>query len=211
MAAQHAQDNSHNPTVQDVEDESDLGHPHTLIDEPQQPPSNGPSPPLTSQAKGKEKASTTTSEPRANGKAQTKPLNTESEEAFPSLGPKRGDPLAGATAWGAKPASVSTAARTSAPRAGAPLNMPRKGARHSITIQKEEFKPSSELRKPIAEIIRNHNKRSKAPVTSQSTAMSTIFHAEGPTMDLVNQSLKEIANEVCAKVCLTVVYVRYGY
>lgn len=211
MAAQHAAaEESHKTTVEDVEDEADIGHPHTLDApaEQQSIPSNED--PIPSSAKGKGKAVDAPAAPQTNGKPKARPLDTQSEEAFPSLGPKKGDPLAGATAWGAKPASLSAAGRTAAPSTGKPMTMPSRNVHHSITIRKDEFKPSNELKKPLADIIRNHNKRSKAPVKATGSAGGMTFSAEGPNMDLVNQSLKVIANEVCAKVCLVLGFLRKG-
>ena len=201
MAAHHAADEPvHNPSIEDVEDETDIGHSHTLDNMAVQDaqPSNGQS--IPSSAKGKAKAVDPATVPQTNGRPAAKPINMQSEEAFPSLGPRKGDPLAGATVWGAKPASLSTPGRTSTPTAGRPTNMPSRNVRHSITIRKDEFKPATELRKPLVDIIRNHNKRTKAPVKATSSVAGMTFSAEGPNMDLVNQSLKEIANEVCAKV-----------
>ena len=204
MAAEHAatEDQNHHATIEDVEDEADVGHPHTLDNITSQTPpiSNGDSVP--SSMKGKGRAVDNAINSRTNGKTQPRSLDTQSEEAFPSLGPKKGDVLAGAPKWGAKPSTISSTGRTPTPSSGRPLTMPTNKVHHSITIRKDEFKPASELRKPISEIIRNHNKRSRAPVTAKGGTGGTVFYAEGLNMDQVNESLKEIANEVCAKVSL---------
>src|SRR5690242_2526900 len=87
LMEQHA-NNDHHVTVEDVVDEEDVAHP---------PPAA-----LSEKAAGKQKAE----EPAA---APKKPaLNTQSEEAFPALGPVKPRAQAAVPTWGKKPAGVAS-------------------------------------------------------------------------------------------------------
>ena len=89
-----------------------------------------------------------------------------------------------------------------APRGlSAPQHMPIPGRqRESVRFAPSQLKPRDQLRKPLKEILRNVNKRSKATVEMRSAPHGVIvFEGTGP-IDPVRQALKEVAMEVGSKV-----------
>lgn len=70
-----------------------------------------------------------------------------------------------------------------------------------ISLLPQEMKPRSQLKKPVPDVLRDINKRSKANVQMASGAGGTVhFDARGP-VDAVRQALKEVAKELGSKVC----------
>jgi hypothetical protein len=193
------QEHEHNPTVEDVPDEEDIAHPQpTVVDAP-----------LSEKAAGKQKME--------EAPAPKKPaLNTSSEEAFPALGPVKPRAQAPvAPTWGKKPAAVtSNGVNGDAAGNGAPpslpigrgpalpsMNIPGKHTER-ISFSPNQLTPRQQLKKPVNDIIRDINRRSKAKLEYKSGPGGTvIFESTGP-VDAVRQTLKEIANEVGSKVCL---------
>lgn len=194
----------HHVTVEDVPDEEDLAHP---------PPSASAKPasesaPLSEKAAGKQKAEDAPAPPKKAA------LNTSSEEAFPALGPVKPRAQASvAPTWGKKPAAVtSNGVNGNAGANGAPaaapvgrgpalpsMNIPGKHTER-ISFSPKQLTPRQQLKKPINDIIRDINRRSKAKVEYKSGPGGTvIFESTGP-VDAVRQSLKEIADEVGSKV-----------
>ncbi|KAF2275343.1 uncharacterized protein EI97DRAFT_501939 [Westerdykella ornata] len=199
---------SHRPTVEEVVDEEDLVHP------PSSAPLNAsePAAPLSEKAAGKQKAE---GSPAPSKKPEV-PFNTASEEMFPALGPVKPRPAAAAPSWGKKPssgsgvngntngnASSNAASRSSTPAAGmqgpAIMSMPGKDS-DSIFFLGNEIIPPKQLKKPVNELIRDINRRSKAKLEYKVGGPQGLvtFTATGPK-DAVRQALKDIANEVAAK------------
>jgi hypothetical protein len=205
----------HHVTVEDVPDEEDVAHP---------PPSTSAKPaaeaPLSEKAAGKQKANDAAPAPKKPA------LNTASEEAFPALGPAKPRAQApAASTWGKKPAAVTAngtngnaasndTSRSSTPASGvgsgAPLPLGRGPAlpsmnipgKHSdrISFAPNQLTPRQQLKKPINDIIRDINRRSKAKLeVKPGPGGSVIFQSTGPP-DAVRETLKEIANEVGSKV-----------
>ncbi|PVI02859.1 hypothetical protein DM02DRAFT_670264 [Periconia macrospinosa] len=204
----------HHVTVEEVVDEEDIIHP---------PPSAGPNKDsdgaaVSDKAAGKQKAQD------APAPKKGPALNTSSEEAFPALGPvKPRAPAAFAPTWGKKPASLAPngvngndqAASSATSRASTPvsgintpasmptgrgpalptMNLPGKH-KQQIVFDQKHLVPRSELKKPLPEIVRDINKRSKAKleVKTGGPGGKVIFEATGPE-DAVRQTLKEAANE----------------
>jgi hypothetical protein len=192
------QEHEHNPTVEDVPDEEDIAHPQPSADAP-----------LSEKAAGKQKMD--------DAPAPKKPaLNTSSEEAFPALGPvKPRAQAAVAPTWGKKPAAVTNGANDDATSNGAPaslpigrgpalpsMNIPGKHTER-ISFSPNQLTPRQQLKKPVNDIIRDINRRSKAKLEYKSGPGGTvIFESTGP-VEAVRQTLKEIANEVGSKVCFS--------
>jgi hypothetical protein len=169
----------HHVTVEDVPDEEDAAHP---------PPSADDAP-----------------------AASKKPaLNMSSEEAFPALGPVKPRAQASiAPTWGKKPASVTSngvngndASASSAPAGRGPalpsMSIPGKHTER-ISLASHQVAPRGELKKPINEIVRDINRRSKANLEYKQAPGALIFEATG-SVEAVRQALKEVANEVGSKV-----------
>lgn len=192
LMEQHANNNNHHVTVEDVVDEEDVAHP---------PPAA-----LSEKAAGKQKAE----EPAA---APKKPaLNTQSEEAFPALGPVKPRAQAAVPTWGKKPAGVAStngsnansgASTPSGPAIRGPavatMNLPGKHTER-ISFSTAQLTPRQQLKKPVGEIIRDINRRSKARLEQKTGPHGQIiFESTGP-VEAVRESLKDIANEVGSKV-----------
>jgi predicted PilT family ATPase len=197
------QEHEHHVTVEDVPDEEDVAHPP--------PAAKAADAPLSEKAAGKQKAN--------DAPALKKPaLNTSSEEAFPALGPAkpRGQAPVAPT-WNKKPAAVTSngvngaangtsvaSTPASAPAGRGPalpsMNIPGKHTER-ISFSPNQLTPRQQLKKPVNDIIRDINRRSKAKLEYRSGPGGTvIFESTGP-VEAVRQTLKEIANEVGSKVC----------
>jgi hypothetical protein len=194
------QEHDHHVTIEDVPDEEDIVHP---------PPSakSATDAPMSEKAVGKQKATDTP--------APKKPaLNTSSEEAFPALGPVKPRAQASvAPTWGKKPSAVtSNGANGDASSNGTPvtipvgrgpalpsMNIPGKHTER-ISFSPNQLTPRQQLKKPVNDIIRDINRRSKAKLEYKSGPGGTvIFESTGP-VEAVRQTLKEIADEVGSKV-----------
>lgn len=191
----------HHVTVEDVVDEEDIIHPPPSASKPATPDV-----PLSEKAAGKQKAD----DSAAPASKPAKPvLNTASEEAFPALGPVKPRVQAPAPTWGKKPAAVGSnsvngsnnASRASTPASGPALpTMSIPGQyNESIRFAPNQLTPRKDLKKPINEIIREINRRSKAKLEMKQLGGMIVFESTGP-VDAVRQSLKDIANEVGSKV-----------
>jgi hypothetical protein len=131
--------------------------------------------------------------------------------------------------WSKKPAAVGKAANgvpngntngsAAASRASAPVSgivTPNSGAQsqrgptpqmslpgrysEQIQLHPSMMTPRNQLKKPVAEVLRDINKRSKATVEMKSGPGGVIvFEGSGP-VDAVRIALKEVANQLCAKV-----------
>ncbi|KAF2641070.1 hypothetical protein P280DRAFT_468737 [Massarina eburnea CBS 473.64] len=209
----------HHATVEEVVDEEDVAHPPppaTLNKDTSDIPA------LSEKAAGKQKAEDAPA-PAPAKKAPA--LNTASEESFPALGPVKPRAPVVAPTWGNKPASVSTNAvngvngngvtpSTAASRASTPasgvnspaslplgrgpalptMNLPGK-QKQSLVFDPQHLVPRNELKKPMAEIIRDINKRSKAKldVRTGGPGNKVVFEAYGPN-EAVREVLKEAAD-----------------
>jgi hypothetical protein len=194
----------HHVTVEDVEDEDELAHPHP---HPSAKPVDDAPAPLSEKAAGKQKAEDAPAAPKKPA------LNTSSEEAFPALGPVKPRAQAPvAPTWGKKPASVTangingsgsngnTASRGPALPS---MNIPGKHTER-ISLANHQVAGKGELKKPIVEIVRDINRRSKAKLEYKQAPGALIFEGTGP-VEAVRQALKEVANEIGSKVsCLQV-------
>ena len=222
------QHEAHNPTVEDVVDEDDIAHPPpsaTIKSDSTDSAS------LSEKAAGKQKADA--SSPPSKGPVANAPPNTQSEELFPALGPVKPRAPASAPTWGGrKPASLTAngvngsadgpttgtnASRTSAPASGlgAPITLPGRGVglptvslpgKHTerISFAPGMILPRAQMKKPLPEVLRDINRRSKANVEYRSgPGGSLVFEGTGP-VDAVRQALKDVANEVGSKQSLKI-------
>lgn len=213
----------HHATVEEAVDEEDIAHPPPSASKKEA--SDAPATILSEKAAGKQKVDETAA-PAKKSPAKSA-LNTASEEAFPALGPAKPRAAASvAPAWGKKPASLSTngvngngatpsttTSRASTPASGmaTPASLPSRGpalptmalpGKHTerITFHPSQLTPRQQLKKPLNDIIRDINKRSKAKLEHKSgPGGMVIFEATGPE-GAVRQSLKDIANELGSKV-----------
>lgn len=204
-AQQLMEQHDHHVTVEDVVDEEDIIHPPPSASKPSTPDVSAT--PLSEKAAGKRKADDSGAPTPKSGQL---PLNTASEEAFPALGPIKPRVQAPAPTWGKKPAAVTSngisgsnnTSRASTPGPALPtMNIPGQ-YNESIRFSPNQLTPRKDLKKPINEIIREINRRSKAKLEMKQLGGMIVFESTGP-VDAVRQSLKDIANEVGSKVsCL---------
>ena len=213
-------DEAHQPQIEDAVDEEDLAHP---------PPSAAPSETprseelLSEKAAGKRPARDIGKE---NVKPKTSSLDTQSEELFPALGggPKPRAPAAAPPAWGArKPTSaangmtnghkasdvssgistpvsgIMTPPSTNASITPKVMSMPGKHTER-IQFSPSQIMPRQQMKKPLPDVLRDINRRSKAKVEMRSGPGGTIiFEGTGP-VEAVRLALKEIAQQIGSKV-----------
>lgn len=217
LMQKHASEEAHPVTLEEVPDEEFVAHP---------PPSGIPAEAAASgKAAGKQ--------PVREQKTSNKPaLDTQNEELFPALGASKAPAAAAPSMWSKKPAAVGKAANgvsngvpTSAPRSSAPssgivtpsstagsqrgpvpqMNLPGRFSER-IQLHSSMLTPKNQLKKPVAEVLREINKRSKANVEMKSGPNNLIiFEGSGP-VDAVRIALKEVATQLCAKVSLSTVF-----
>jgi predicted PilT family ATPase len=213
----------HKPSIEEVVDEEDIIHP---------PPSASLT--ASSSAGPSTAAPTPTPESKpaaAPPKKKAPVFDTQSEELFPSLGASKSRASAGPSPWSKKPAAVGNAnglhngqvansapsrASPYAPGTAAPassnaafhgVSLPGRYTEH-ISFAPSQIAQAKDLKKPLSEILRDLNKRSKAKVEmSQGAGGSYTFRATGPTPNDVREALKEIARQLGSKVSRTSAFV----
>lgn len=226
LLAKHNAEEDHHVLVEDVVDEDDVQHPPPSATHPAETEADtvaGAPRPMSEVAKGKQK----TVEPEEPPKKQAGPaLNTDSEEAFPALGPPKGRTAAPITqAWGKKPAiasmngnkapvngktpSSATSSRPGTPASTANGSSAQPGValpgRHveRISFRPGQLKDPKELKKPIPQLLQEINKKSKAKITMREGMGGVrIFEGAGP-VDAAREALKEIASQIGAKQTVT--------
>jgi predicted PilT family ATPase len=153
-------------------------------------------------------------------------LDTQSEELFPALGGPKAAAPAAPSMWSRKPAAVGKApngssnglniplasngsSRASTPASGIQtpgvpsqrgqpqMSLPGRQS-EQIVLHPSMLKSRDQLKKPVSEVIREINKRSKAKVEMKNGPNGTlVFEGTGPT-DSVRVALKDVANQICA-------------
>jgi hypothetical protein len=205
LKARHAAnpDHVHNPTVEEVPDEDDIQHPPPAHVDPYPPEVT-----MSDVARGKQKASAAPTRPAAS-------FNLNSEDAFPSLGLGKAPPASAPKQWrrtdngatgedpnptyGAPPTEDDSIA---APTNGASLksvNLPGRVVER-VSLLPVEITKRSELKKPIPEVLRDLNKKSKAQIVMKpGVGGNVVFEATGP-QEAVRQALKDLVATVGSKV-----------
>lgn len=226
-------DEGHQPVVEEVIDEDDLKHGEqpksSAILESTDETSAVPTwtQPMSSKAAGKQKAQETM--PKQNAK----PLDIQSNELFPELGgapkaqtqkdvPTWGAKFSGAGAApvngksndlppsttaskGSTPAS-GTATPTGTARAPGGISIP---GRHTerIIMEPAHILPRTAMKKPLADVLKEINKKSKANVSMQTgQGGNTHFTATGP-IDATRQALNDLVKQIGSKVGLRDIYI----
>jgi len=224
LLAKHIADEAHQPRVEDAIDEDDLPHPppssSTRHDVTELDVVAGATRSISEVAKGKQKVQDADDQP---AKTASPNLNTESEEAFPALGPPKGrPPVPVAQTWAKKPAIVSlngnkvaingkTPSSTTSHRPSTPASaingstavpgvaLPGRQVER-INFAPNQIKPPSQMKKTIPQLLLEINQKSKAKVTTREGPGGVrICEGTGP-VDAVRQALREIANQIGSKV-----------
>lgn len=211
----------HAVTVEEVPDEEDLKHPKPSAPEPEpagkeNAPSWGPT--MSTKAAGKQKVQESTG-------GRPTALDTQSHELFPELGGPKPKASAGVVPqWGAKtnvngktngtsPANGTSRASTPASGIATPtssafhgppaMSIPGRNV-ESIWLEPQHILPRTQLRRPIPDIIKDLNRKSRATISMPATADRRLrFDAAGP-QDIAQQALKELVQQIGAKQSVTV-------
>ncbi|KAF2764255.1 RNA-binding G protein effector of mating response pathway [Teratosphaeria nubilosa] len=225
LMKEHTEHEAHKASVEDVVDEDTIQHPPPSA-APSQPISTDPSrvatpsadDTMSSKAAGKQPAMEA---PAAAG-ANKPSLDVANEELFPSLGaPKK---AAAPSPWSSKPAAIGKAAngiangnnasnapsRTSNPGSGimtpgstaasqgGALNLPGRNVQ-TYQLPTDRMTPRNQLKKPVKDILRDVNKRSKAKVELKEGPLGHVtLVGSGPTND-VQEAFKEVVGQLCGR------------
>lgn len=193
---------SHKASIEEVPDEDDLKHSEAPVSSSILEDSSDASAPswiapLSSKAAGKQKAQP----------ASTNKIDTQSQDMFPELGGAPKAPIV-APSWGAKISNGPT--NGSAPSSGiatptssqatprvAPATMSIPGREQErISLSPDQLMPRNQLKKPVADVIKDVNRKSKATVTMSTGANGLIFlNATGPR-DACRTALSDITNQI---------------
>ncbi|ORY61353.1 RNA binding effector protein Scp160 [Pseudomassariella vexata] len=159
--------------------------------------------------------------------AKAKGLNMESEEAFPGLGgsssssSKGKAPVNNIPIWGAKlngksngttpangtPGTSTPVSHTSTP---APGNAPTPNVFipgryvESIELDPNDIMPRAQLKRPIADIVKDLNRKSRAVLTISTKDRGKLkIEAQGP-QDPAQQALRDLVAQIGAKQVITI-------
>ncbi|KYK55038.1 RNA binding effector protein [Drechmeria coniospora] len=202
----HAE-SSHRPTVEDIPDE------------------DGPKPtnvsaswvaPMSAKASGAQRES----------QGSKKPLDTQSHELFPELGASKGKSANVAPIWGAKSLAGGKSngntsngntpngnSRSSTPASGfatpsaqgsAPaMFIPGRNV-ESVTLEPQFIVPRGQLKRPIPDILKDINRKSRANITMATASNGRLkFDATGP-QDVAQQALKDLVQQIGIKTTIKV-------
>lgn len=150
-------------------------------------------------------------------KAANKPkkaLDTQSHDLFPELGASKGKSSNVAPIWGAKTSANGGASNGASPPTSNPVSgaaTPSQGAApsmfipgrnvESVTLEPQFILPRNQLKRPIADIIKDINRKSRANITVGTSSNGRLrFDATGP-QDVAQQALKDLVQQIGTRVC----------
>ncbi|RCI10112.1 hypothetical protein L249_8459 [Ophiocordyceps polyrhachis-furcata BCC 54312] len=140
------------------------------------------------------------------------PLDTQSHEVFPELGASKGKNANVTPVWGAKSsvngapnaAASNGVSRSSTPasRAATPSNtaapamfIPGRNV-ESVTLEPQFVMPRGQLKRPIQDILKDINRKSRANVTMATASNGRLrFDATGP-QEVAQQALKDLVQQI---------------
>lgn len=210
LQQEHAQAaEGHHVTVEEVPDE-DLGL-HR--------PSAGPteSSALSEKAAGKRRETTTAPSP-----AKASKLDIQSQELFPELGALKAQATKNVPKWGAAnvvgdknsingngavangaatPSSGTATPNAKSTSSGVPLVRLPGRYTETLNLEPQELKPREQLRRPLAQILQDINRTSRAQVKSVPAARGQRFEVVGP-QEAAQQALKELVKQIGSTVSL---------
>lgn len=142
---------------------------------------------------------------KASGKQSKAPLDPQSHELFPELGSSatatsKGKGAANAIpTWGAKANGKENFNGSSPPIIQPAMNLPRRNV-ESITIDPTHILPKKDLKRPIADVFKDLNRRFHVKMSMLAAANGRLkFDAVGPQDD-AQQALKELVRQIGVKV-----------
>lgn len=139
-------------------------------------------------------------------------IDTKSHELFPELGGPKSKNASVAPIWGAKNAASDkpngagsngvSRSSTPVPAAGAAtpaMSIPGRNV-ESVTLEPQFVMPRNQLKRPIADILKDLNRKSRANVTMATAPNGRLkFEATGP-QDVAQQALKDLVAQIGARV-----------
>ncbi|KAM6533101.1 hypothetical protein FALCPG4_006121 [Fusarium falciforme] len=143
-------------------------------------------------------------------------LDTQSHELFPELGAPKGKAANVAPIWGAKNANGKTnggasngGSRSSTPVSGAAtpnkpsMFIPGRNV-ETVTLDPQYILPRGQLRRPITDIIKDINRKSRATISMATSANGRYkFDAAGP-QDVAQQALKDLVAQIGTRTAIKV-------
>lgn len=201
LMQKHAEATPHPVTVEDV--------PDVDLPKPAAAEAAAPTPAAGNDASGSWAAPMSST---AAGKQKEKQssLDTQSHELFPELGAPKGKAANVAPIWSAKngaaPSQNGAGAGAAAPRpapaapaaAQAPppvMSIPGRKV-ESVTLEPQFIMERKELRRPIPDILRDLNRKSRANISMSAAGNGRIkFDATGP-QDVAQQALKDLVAQI---------------
>ncbi|KAM3486393.1 hypothetical protein MY8738_000609 [Beauveria namnaoensis] len=193
LMQEHAQHVPHPVTVEDV--------PDVDLPKPANDASGSWAAPMSSTTAGKQKEKQSS-------------LDTQSHEVFPELGAPKGKTSNVVPIWSAKngapkqngsngapqnatpPAPTATAAGGPTSQVPPPvMSIPGRQV-ESVTLEPQFIMERSKLKRPISEILRDLNRKSRANITMSTVSNGRVkFDATGP-QDVAQQALKDLVNQI---------------
>lgn len=142
-------------------------------------------------------------------------LDTQSHELFPELGAAKGKSSNVAPIWGAKSnangktngSGSNGASRSSTPVSGAAtpqgatpsMFIPGRNV-ESVTLEPQFIMPRGQLKRPIPDIIKDINRKSRANIAMATSSNGRLkFDATGP-QDVAQQALKDLVSQIGTRV-----------
>lgn len=152
----------------------------------------------------------------SNGKAPAaskKGIDTQSHEVFPELGGPKGKNASVAPIWGAKNTTndkpngsngvsrSSTPASTQGPTPA--MSIPGRNV-ESVTLEPQFIMPRNQLKRPIPDILKDINRKSRATITMATATNGRLkFDATGP-QDVAQQALKDLVQQIGVRTTIKV-------
>ncbi|KKA27314.1 hypothetical protein TD95_004008 [Thielaviopsis punctulata] len=137
-------------------------------------------------------------------KPTKKPIDLGSKEAFPELGAGASKNVA-PPSWGSGLKSAAGENGPAIPSRPAVPSVTIPGRKvESITVQPQELMPRDKLRRPIPDVIKDINRKSRANITMSTMAGGKVrFDATGP-QDVAQQALKDLVEQIGTKKTVTI-------
>ena len=157
--------------------------------------------------------SATTSGKASETKPASKLFDAQSHELFPELGAPKGKAANVAPIWGAKNNAGNKANGVNASAAPAPVSgnapssqrptpsmfIPGRNV-ETVTLEPQYIIPRNQLKRPIPDIIKDINRKSRANITMATSSNGRLkFDATGP-QDVAQQALKDLVQQIGTKV-----------
>jgi hypothetical protein len=161
----------------------------------------------------KTQSATTSDKATEAKKPASKPFDAQSHELFPELGAPKGKAANVAPIWGAKNNAGGKANGVNASAAPVPASGKASSSQRptpsmfipgrnveTVTLDPQFIIPRNQLKRPIPDIIKDINRKSRANITMATSSNGRLkFDATGP-QDVAQQALKDLVQQIGTKV-----------